>query len=143
MTSMFFTDPLFYGREQISIPGHFCDLKNLRDINNKPVRDISSMILSIEFSTEPTLDVTIFAPSRKGTRPNRVVMSIKETMQLVIHALEGVFQQLNMEIDVINQRVDKQNSLQILRRYLDSAERFRVMATQELNAQNSYLQGRI
>lgn len=140
MTSMFFTDPLFYGREQLSLPGDFCDLPNLRDINGKPVRNISSMLLSVEFGAESQLDVTIWAPYRTGDRPNRVVMAVKPTMQLVLHALQGAREQINMEQEEISSRIIRtqavgghsHDSLQVLRRYLDSANRFRILAEKQL-----------
>lgn len=136
MTSMFFTDPLFYGREQLSLPGAFCDLPNLRDINGKPVRNISSMLLSVEFGAESQLDVTIWAPYRTGDRPNRVVMAVKPTMQLVLHALQGAREQINMEQEVISARQasgrSSDSSLEVLRRYLDSAHRFKLLAEKQL-----------
>lgn len=140
MTSMFFTDPLFYGREQLSLPGDFCDLPNLRDINGKPVRNISSMLLSVEFGAESQLDVTIWAPYRTGDRPNRVVMAVKPTMQLVLHALQGAREQINMEQEEISSRIIRtqtvgahsHDSLQVLRRYLDSAHRFKLLAEKQL-----------
>lgn len=140
MTSMFFTDPLFYGREQLSLPGDFCDLPNLRDINGKPVRNISSMLLSVEFGAESQLDVTIWAPYRTGDKPNRVVMAVKPTMQLVLHALQGAREQINMEQEEISSRIIRtqavgghsHDSLQVLRRYLDSANRFRILAEKQL-----------
>lgn len=136
MTSMFFTNPLFYGREQISLPGEFCDMQDLRDINGKPVRNISSMLLSVEFGAESTLDVTIWAPHRKGDRPNRVIMAVSPTMRLVLHALQGIREQINMEREVISARQagghSSDDSMEVLRRYLDSAHRFKILAEKQL-----------
>ena len=136
MTSMFFTDPLFYGREQLSLPGDFCDMPNLRDINYKPVRNISSMLLSVEFGADSQLDVTIWAPCRKGGRPTRVIMAVAPTMRLVLHALQGAREQINMEQEVISARQagghSSHDSLDVIRRYLDSANRFKLLAEKQL-----------